>query len=203
MDRNAAFEQNVFARPPARVTIRRRRSIFPSTRPPARVRSATARPENGFRRGTWSCRTRTSRWKGAIQPWRRGGQADEHLLQGHAASVAAHFNVSLETPWKDLPEDFKKVLLHGSGEDEVDFKFWRAGKVSNIDRAVRRRAAESGTAGHRERKRIHPQPAQGLHEPAVLRRLRRQAAQAGNSGRDARRRTICPDSKLKIQNPKL
>jgi excinuclease UvrABC ATPase subunit len=32
-------------------------------------------------------------------------------------SIAAHFNVSLETPWKNLPDDFKKVLLHGSGED--------------------------------------------------------------------------------------
>jgi excinuclease ABC subunit A len=99
------------------------------------------------------------------------GQADEHLLQGHAASVAAHFNVSLETPWKDLPEDFKKVLLHGSGDGgQCGFSFWRAGKVSTI--TVRLRACcRTWNGSHRERKRIHPQPAQGLHEPAVLRRL--------------------------------
>jgi excinuclease ABC subunit A len=49
-------------------------------------------------------------------------------------SIAAHFNIGLETPWKNLPDDFKKVLLHGSGEDNVDFNFWRGGKMSTINR---------------------------------------------------------------------
>jgi excinuclease ABC subunit A len=49
-------------------------------------------------------------------------------------SIAAHFNISLETPWKNLPDEFKKVLLHGSGEVPVDFNFWRAGKMSTISR---------------------------------------------------------------------
>ena len=33
-----------------------------------------------------------------------------------------------------MPEDFKKVLLNGSGEDDIEFKFWRAGKISSINR---------------------------------------------------------------------
>src|SRR5208283_3919958 len=41
---------------------------------------------------------------------------------------------ALETPWQDLPENFKTVLLNGSGGENVEFKFWRAGKVSSIDR---------------------------------------------------------------------
>src|SRR5450756_1313420 len=49
-------------------------------------------------------------------------------------SVAGHFNIALETPYKNLPEDFRKLLMYGSGEDNVEFKFWRAGKVSSIDR---------------------------------------------------------------------
>ena len=49
-------------------------------------------------------------------------------------SVAAHFNVSLETPWKNLPDDFKQVLLRGSGEDDVDFRFWRAGSLHTVSR---------------------------------------------------------------------
>jgi excinuclease ABC subunit A len=49
-------------------------------------------------------------------------------------SIAAHFNVSLETSWKNLPDDFKKVLLHGSGEIPVDFNFWRAGSQHTISR---------------------------------------------------------------------
>ena len=70
----------------------------------------------------------------AIQPWRRAGKRMNIYYKAMLRSVAGHFNVSLETPWKDLPEDFKTVLLHGSGGDNVEFKFWRAGKVSSIDR---------------------------------------------------------------------
>jgi excinuclease ABC subunit A len=52
------------------------------------------------------------------------------LLRG----LAAHFEQNLETPWKSLPEDFRRVVLHGSGEVEVSFNFMRAGKVSKLSR---------------------------------------------------------------------
>ena len=71
---------------------------------------------------------------GAIQPWRRAGKRMNIYYKAMLRSVASHFNVDLNTPWKDLPGDFKQVLLHGSGEDNVEFKFWRAGKVNSIDR---------------------------------------------------------------------
>jgi excinuclease ABC subunit A len=71
---------------------------------------------------------------GAIQPWRRAGKRLIIYYKAMLRSIAAHFNVSTETPYKDLPEDFKKVLLHGSGEADIEFKFWRAGKVSSITR---------------------------------------------------------------------
>ncbi len=70
----------------------------------------------------------------AIQPWRRAGKRMNIYYKAMLRSVAGHFNVPLETPWKSLPADFKKILLHGSGEDNVEFKFWRAGRVSSIDR---------------------------------------------------------------------
>ena len=71
---------------------------------------------------------------GAVQPWRRAGKRMNIYYKAMLRSIAAHFNVSLETPWKNLPADFKKVLLHGSGEIPVDFNFWRAGKMSTISR---------------------------------------------------------------------
>ena len=71
---------------------------------------------------------------GAVQPWRRAGKRMNIYYKAMLRSIAAHFNVSLETPWKSLPDDFKKVLLHGSGEIPVDFNFWRAGKMSTISR---------------------------------------------------------------------
>jgi len=71
---------------------------------------------------------------GAVQPWRRAGKRMNIYYKAMLRSIAAHFNVSLETPWKNLPDDFKKILLHGSGETPVDFSFWRAGKMSTISR---------------------------------------------------------------------
>jgi excinuclease ABC subunit A len=70
----------------------------------------------------------------AIQPWRRAGKRMNIYYKAMLRSVAGHFNVDLQMPWRDLPADFKNVLLHGSGEDNVAFKFWRGGKVSTIDR---------------------------------------------------------------------
>ncbi|HEV2434543.1 MAG TPA: excinuclease ABC subunit UvrA [Verrucomicrobiae bacterium] len=70
----------------------------------------------------------------AVQPWRRAGKRMNIYYKMMLRSVAAHFNVALETPWKNLPDDFKKVLLHGSGEDAVDFRFWRAGSQHTINR---------------------------------------------------------------------
>jgi excinuclease ABC subunit A len=72
--------------------------------------------------------------EGAIQPWRRAGKRMNIYYKAMLRSLAAHFNVDLNTPWKDLPKEFKEVLLRGSGEDNIEFKFWRAGKVSSIDR---------------------------------------------------------------------
>jgi excinuclease ABC subunit A len=71
---------------------------------------------------------------GAVQPWRRAGKRMNIYYKAMLRSIAAHFKVSLETTWKNLPDDFKKVLLHGSGEDAVDFNFWRAGSQHTISR---------------------------------------------------------------------
>jgi len=70
----------------------------------------------------------------AVQPWRRAGKRMNIYYKMMLRSVAAHFNVPLETPWKNLPDDFKKVLLHGSGESDVEFRFWRAGSQHTINR---------------------------------------------------------------------
>ena len=72
--------------------------------------------------------------QGAILPWRRGGKRMVVYYKGLLRGVAAHYQQSLETPYKDLPEDFKRILLWGSGETEVGFTFWRAGKMSKISR---------------------------------------------------------------------
>jgi len=68
--------------------------------------------------------------KGAVLPWRRGGKRMIVYYKNMLRGVVAHYGQNMETPWKELPEDFKKKLLHGSGEEELEFTFWRAGKMS-------------------------------------------------------------------------
>jgi len=70
----------------------------------------------------------------AVQPWRRAGKRMNIYYKMMLRSVAAHFGVSLETPYRHLPEAFRRVLLHGSGEDNVEFRFWRAGNLNTVSR---------------------------------------------------------------------
>jgi excinuclease ABC subunit A len=70
---------------------------------------------------------------GAIQPWKRlGGKRMVVYYKALLQGVAAHYGQSLETPWNQLPEEFRRVVLHGSGDEEIEFTFWRAGKVSRV-----------------------------------------------------------------------
>jgi excinuclease ABC subunit A len=70
--------------------------------------------------------------KGAVQPWRRGTKRLIVYYKSLLRGMAQHYGQSLETPWKDLPEDFRGKLLHGAGNEEIPFTFFRAGKVSHV-----------------------------------------------------------------------
>ena len=72
--------------------------------------------------------------QGAILPWRRGGKRMVVYYKGLLRGVASHYQQSMEAPYKALPEDFQRVLLWGSGETEIEFTFWRAGKMSKVTR---------------------------------------------------------------------
>jgi excinuclease ABC subunit A len=72
--------------------------------------------------------------QGAILPWRRGGKRMVAYYKGLLRGVANHFQQSMEMPYKDLPDDFKRALLYGSGQTEIQFSFWRAGKMSKVSR---------------------------------------------------------------------
>ena len=72
--------------------------------------------------------------QGAVLPWRRGGKRMIVYYKGLLRGITRHFAQSMDTPYKDLPDDFKRVLLWGSGDTEIEFNFWRAGKVSKLTR---------------------------------------------------------------------
>ncbi|MCP5517860.1 MAG: excinuclease ABC subunit UvrA [Verrucomicrobiales bacterium] len=58
--------------------------------------------------------------QGAIAPWRRGGARMVTHYNRLLAALAAHFGVSLDAPFKNLPADFRRTLLHGSGEVRLE-----------------------------------------------------------------------------------
>ena len=70
--------------------------------------------------------------KGAIAPWRKGGKRMIVYYKAMLAALAKHDQQSTETPWRDLPDEFKKRLLAGTGSDEVEFTFSKAGKASKV-----------------------------------------------------------------------
>ncbi|HEV7928226.1 MAG TPA: excinuclease ABC subunit UvrA [Verrucomicrobiae bacterium] len=72
--------------------------------------------------------------KGAVLPWRRGAKRLLIHYKALLRGMAKHYQQSLETPWKDLPEDFRAKLLHGAGTEEIPFTFFRAGKISQVQK---------------------------------------------------------------------
>jgi excinuclease ABC subunit A len=104
---------------------------------------------------------------GAVLPWRRGGKRMIVYYKSLLRGMTAHFGQKMETAWKDLPEDFKHKLFHGTGEETVEFTFWRAGKMSKNQKVfegvipnLERLYAESESEFTRNRLKsfMNPQP---------------------------------------------
>lgn len=56
----------------------------------------------------------------AIAPWEPvSSQYYPQLLK----AVCQHFNIDMDTPWKDLPADQTDTLLNGSGGDKIRFRY--------------------------------------------------------------------------------
>jgi excinuclease ABC subunit A len=68
--------------------------------------------------------------QGAILSWRRGGQRMILYYKSLLKAVAKHYGQNMEVPYQALPEDFKTILMWGSGETEIDMSFFRAGKTT-------------------------------------------------------------------------
>ena len=61
--------------------------------------------------------------QGAIAAWGNVSTSDDTYYSKMVQSLAEHFNVSLDTPFKDLPEDFVQELLYGQNNVMVEFIF--------------------------------------------------------------------------------
>ncbi len=82
---------------------------------------------------------------GAIRGWDRRNAYYFALMQ----SLSKHYKFDVEAPWEDLPAKCRKVVLYGSGEDKIDFKYVNAqggtlrrshkweGVIPNLERRYR------------------------------------------------------------------
>jgi excinuclease ABC subunit A len=59
---------------------------------------------------------------GAVRGWDRRNEHYFHLIQ----SLAKHYGFDIETPWTELPEHARHILLCGSGEEAVEFSYREA-----------------------------------------------------------------------------
>ena len=50
------------------------------------------------------------------------------------ASVARHYGFSVDTPWKDLPEKARQIVLYGSGEEVIPMEYRSDSEVSRYNR---------------------------------------------------------------------
>ncbi len=58
---------------------------------------------------------------GAIKGWDRRNAYYFQMLK----SIAAHYQFELDTPFQQLPEKVRDVLLYGSGNEEIEFEYLR------------------------------------------------------------------------------
>nr|MBP6677801.1 excinuclease ABC subunit UvrA [Paracoccus sp. (in: a-proteobacteria)] len=92
--------------------------------------------------------------QGAIAPWAKSKSA---YLTQTVNALAKFYGFDKKTPWKDLPESVRDMLMRGSGKDEIPFRFDDAGRVYEVTRQfegvivnMERRLRESDSAWVRE-----------------------------------------------------
>ena len=59
---------------------------------------------------------------GAIWPWAKTGNTSPYYEQTLDA-ITKHYKVSMKTAFERLPQSVQDVLLHGSGEEEIEFVY--------------------------------------------------------------------------------
>jgi excinuclease ABC subunit A len=72
--------------------------------------------------------------KGAIPLWRSGGRRLIIYYKGLLRAVARHYGFSLDTPFGELPERIRAIVLYGSGEETLVFGHWRGGAAHTYEK---------------------------------------------------------------------
>jgi excinuclease ABC subunit A len=80
---------------------------------------------------------------GAIRGWDRRNAYYFQLI----SALAKHYGFDIDTPFNDIPADIRQVILHGSGEAEIEFTYFKAG-----GKAYKKKHAFEGVLPNMERR---------------------------------------------------
>jgi excinuclease ABC subunit A len=80
---------------------------------------------------------------GAVRGWDRRNAYYFQLIQ----SLARHYKFDIETPWTELPAQVQHVLLYGSGDDVIEFRY-----TEGKSRTARKRHPFEGILPNLERR---------------------------------------------------
>ena len=64
--------------------------------------------------------TKKSLQDGVIEPW---SKSTSLYYAQTLASIAKHFKISLDEPWKKIPKKIQDIILYGSDEEEIKFSY--------------------------------------------------------------------------------
>ncbi|HEY8856261.1 MAG TPA: excinuclease ABC subunit UvrA [Rugosibacter sp.] len=92
--------------------------------------------------------------EGAIKGWDKRNQFYFQMLE----SLAAHYHIDTSVPFEDLPENLRKIILYGSGTEQIKFKylsekgtrFERSHAFEGIINSMERRYRESDSMSVRD-----------------------------------------------------
>ncbi|MEM8992143.1 MAG: excinuclease ABC subunit UvrA [Pseudomonadota bacterium] len=92
--------------------------------------------------------------EGALAPW---SKSKTPYFRQTLEALAKHYDFSHATAWRDLPAHVRQVMLYGSGNDEIPFRYDDGGRVYQVKRTfegvvpnMERRWRETDSAWIRE-----------------------------------------------------
>lgn len=66
---------------------------------------------------------------GAIEPWATAMERGDGLVVSIVRSLSEEFGIDLDVPWRDLPREQQRLILHGAGDHRVEVK-WQSRHAS-------------------------------------------------------------------------
>jgi len=72
--------------------------------------------------------------EGAVAPWAKAGKRMQGYYSGVLESLAKEYRVSMEAPYRELPEKFQQALCFGTGERVVTLNWGEDGKRTKVEK---------------------------------------------------------------------